>query len=288
MKKYLVIGNPIGHSLSPLIHNYWMKKYHLIDSVYEKKKVEKKDLIGIVDQVRSGEIKGVNITVPYKKEIIPLLDEIKGDAQLTQSVNTLCKVNNEVHGYNTDIKGFKYSLDNSHPSSNLKYNFIDCKNKNILIIGAGGVTSSILEAFIDTANKIYITNRTKEKAKELKKLGDISITLLGRKKNTIEVVEWGEKPEICDVVINTTSVGLTRDENLNLDFKDYQNNKNTLFYDLIYNPKETKFLKEARLRGNKTMNGKMMFIWQAQIAFHMWTGVEAEIDGHVIKLLNND
>ena len=288
MKKYLVIGNPIGHSLSPLIHNYWMKKYHLIDSVYEKKKVEKKDLIGIVDQVRSGEIKGVNITVPYKKEIIPLLDEIKGDAQLTQSVNTLCKVNNEVHGYNTDTKGFKYSLDDSHLPNNLEYNFIDCKNKNILIIGAGGVTSSILEAFIDTANKIYITNRTKEKAKELKKLGDISITLLGRKKNTIEVVEWGEKPEICDVVINTTSVGLTRDENLNLDFKDYQNNKNTLFYDLIYNPKETKFLKEARLRGNKTMNGKMMFIWQAQIAFHMWTGVEAEIDGHVIKLLNND
>jgi shikimate dehydrogenase len=288
MKKYLVIGNPIGHSLSPLIHNYWMKKYHLIDSVYEKKKIEKKDLIGIVDQVRSGEIKGVNITVPYKKEIIPLLDEIKGDAQLTQSVNTLCKVNNEVHGYNTDTKGFKYSLDDSHLPNNLEYNFIDCKNKNIFIIGAGGVTSSILEAFIDTANKIYITNRTKEKAKELKKLGDISITLLGRKKNTIEVVEWGEKPEICDVVINTTSVGLTRDENLNLDFKDYQNNKNTLFYDLIYNPKETKFLKEARLRGNKTMNGKMMFIWQAQIAFHMWTGVEAEIDGDVIKLLNND
>ena len=288
MKKYLVIGNPIGHSLSPLIHNYWMKKYHLIDSVYEKKKVEKKDLIGKVDQVRSGEIKGVNITVPYKKEIIPLLDEIKGDAQLTQSVNTLCKVNNEVHGYNTDTKGFKYSLDDSHLPNNLEYNFIDCKNKNIFIIGAGGVTSSILEAFIDTANKIYITNRTKEKAKELKKLGDISITLLGRKKNTIEVVEWGEKPEICDVVINTTSVGLTRDENLNLDFKDYQNNKNTLFYDLIYNPKETKFLKEARLRGNKTMNGKMMFIWQAQIAFHMWTGVEAEIDGDVIKLLNND
>ena len=288
MRKYLVIGNPIGHSLSPLIHNYWMKKYHLIDSVYEKKKVEKKDLIGIVDQVRSGEIKGVNITVPYKKEIIPLLDEIKGDAQLTQSVNTLCKVNNEVHGYNTDTKGFKYSLDDSHLPNNLEYNFIDCKNKNIFIIGAGGVTSSILEAFIDTANKIYITNRTKEKAKELKKLGDISITLLGRKKNTIEVVEWGEKPEICDVVINTTSVGLTRDENLNLDFKDYQNNKNTLFYDLIYNPKETKFLKEARLRGNKTMNGKMMFIWQAQIAFHMWTGVEAEIDGDVIKLLNND
>ena len=288
MKKYLVIGNPIGHSLSPLIHNYWMKKYRLIDSVYEKKKVEKKDLIGIVDQVRNGEIKGVNVTVPYKKEIIPLLDDIKGDAQLTQSVNTLCKVNNEVHGYNTDTKGFKYSLDDLHPANNLKYNFIKCKNKNIFIIGAGGVTSSILEAFIDTANKIYITNRTKEKADEVKKFSDISITLLGRKKNTIEVVDWGEKPEICDVVINTTSVGLKKNENLDMDFKDYENNKNTLFYDVIYNPKETNFLKKARFRGNKVMNGKMMFLWQAQIAFQMWTGVSAEVDEDVIKLLDND
>ena len=110
MKKYLVIGNPINHSLSPLIHNYWMEKHGLNDCVYEKKKVEKKDLINIVDQVRNGEIKGVNITVPYKKEIIPLLDNIKGDAQLTQSVNTLCKVNNEVYGYNTDTSGFKKSL----------------------------------------------------------------------------------------------------------------------------------------------------------------------------------
>ena len=277
MKKYLVVGNPISHSLSPLIHNYWMKKHGLIDSVYEKKKLEKKDLITLVNQVRGGKLKGVNITAPYKKEIIPLLDEIKGDAQLTQSVNTLCKVNNEVHGYNTDTKGFKNSLENDH---------VDYKNKNIFIIGAGGVTSSVLEAFVGTANKIYITNRTREKAEELKKLGDTSITLLGRKSTTIEVVDWGERPEICDIIVNTTSVGLAKDENLNLDFEDYENNNKTLFYDLIYNPKETNLLKKARLRGNKTMNGKMMFLWQAQIAFQMWTGVVARVDDKVIKLLD--
>ena len=276
MKKYLVIGNPIGHSLSPLIHNYWMKKYKLIDSIYEKKKVEKKDLKGIVDQIRNEEIKGANVTVPFKKEIIDLLDHIKGDAQLTQSVNTLCKVNNEVHGYNTDTEGFKNSLIDG---------YIDYENKNIFIVGAGGVTSSILEVFMDTANKIYITNRTKEKAKDLKKLGDMSTTLLGHKKK-IEVINWGEKPQVCDIVINTTSVGLAKDENLDLNFKDYENNKNVLFYDLIYNPKETNFLKDARLRGNKTMNGKMMFLWQAQIAFQMWTNVCPKIDDEVIKLLD--
>ena len=247
MRKYLVIGNPIDHSLSPLIHNHWMKKHKLSDSVYEKKKVEKKDLEGIVNQVRNGEIKGVNITVPYKKEIISLLDDVKGDAQLTQSVNTLCKVNNEVHGYNTDTEGFKNSLTDD---------YVEYHNKNIFIIGAGGVTPSILKAFVDTANKIYITNKTKEKANELKRLGDISTALFGRTKDIIEVVDWGEKPKTCDIIINTTSVGLTKDENLSLDFEDYKGKKNVLFYDLIYNPKETNFLKKARLRGNKTMNGK--------------------------------
>ena len=277
MKKYLVIGNPIGHSLSPLIHNYWMKKYGLIDSVYEKKKVEIKDLKGIVDQVRNGQIKGVNITVPFKKEIIVLLDQVKGDALLTQSVNTLYKTNNKVHGYNTDIEGFKESLQEGS---------IDYENKNIFILGAGGVTSSILEVFINTAKKIYITNRTKKKAEELKKLGDISIAALQREKEIIEVINWGKKPEICDIVINTTSVGLIKGENLDLDFEDYKNNKNVLFYDLIYNPKETNFLKSAKLRGNKTMNGKMMFLWQAQIAFKIWTNISPEINNEVIKLLD--
>ena len=277
MKKYLVIGNPIEHSLSPLIHNYWIKKYGLIDSVYEKKKVEKKDLKVIVDQVRNGQIKGLNITVPFKKEIIDLLDCVHGDALLTQSVNTLCKVNKEVHGYNTDTEGFKESLQDGS---------IDYENKNIFILGAGGVTSSILKAFVGTAKKIYITNRTKKKAEELKKLGDISIAALQLEKETIEVIDWGKKPKVCDIVINTTSVGLKEDENLDLEFEDYENNKDVLFYDLIYNPRETNFLKDAKLRDNRTMNGKMMFLWQAKIAFKIWTNISPEIDDEAIRLLD--
>mgnify|MGYP001304939372 FL=1 len=277
MKKYLVIGNPIEHSLSPLIHNYWIKKYGLIDSVYEKKKVEKKDLKVIVDQVRNGQIKGLNITVPFKKEIIDLLDCVHGDALLTQSVNTLCKVNKEVHGYNTDTEGFKESLQDGS---------IDYENKNIFILGAGGVTSSILKAFVGTAKKIYITNRTKKKAEELKKLGDISIAALQLEKKTIEVIDWGKKPKVCDIVINTTSVGLKEDENLDLEFEDYENNKDVLFYDLIYNPRETNFLKDAKLRDNRTMNGKMMFLWQAKIAFKIWTNISPEIDDEAIRLLD--
>jgi len=278
MKKYLVIGNPISHSLSPLIHNYWMKKHRLLDSTYEKKKVEKKDLINIVEQMRKGEISGVNITVPFKKEIIEFLDQVKGDAQTAQSVNTLVKEGNKVCGYNTDVEGFRDSLLDD---------LIEFKDKKIFILGAGGVASSILEAFVDTANKIYISNRTKKKAKELKKIGDLSLDLLNKNKNIIEVIDWGKIPEICDIVVNTTSVGLIKDENFNLDFSKYEKRKNILFYDLIYNPKETSFLKDARLRGNKTMNGKMMFLYQAMYSFQKWTGVTPKIDDETIKLLDN-
>tara|TARA_B110000967_G_scaffold86914_1_gene89509 strand:- start:284 stop:1096 length:813 start_codon:yes stop_codon:yes gene_type:complete len=270
MKKYLVIGNPIGHSLSPLIHNYWMKEHGLIDSTYEKKKIEKKDLESIVKQIRNDELKGVNITVPFKKEIIPFLDHLDSVALSTQSVNTLFKIKNEIWGYNTDADGFDDSL---------TWNNIDYRNKNIFILGAGGVTSSIIHNLILTANKIFITNRTKEKAEQLKKFTNLT----GKK---VEIIDWGQTPKVCDLVINTTSVGLKEDENLGLDFKDYENNKDVLFYDLIYNPEETSFLKSAKLRGNKTMNGKMMFLHQARIAFQLWTGVDVKINEEVIKLID--
>ena len=270
MRKYLVIGNPISHSLSPLIHNFWLEKHGLNDCIYEKKKVEKKDLENIVKQVRNDELKGVNVTVPFKKEIIPLLDHLDDVAKKTQSVNTLCKVKDEVWGYNTDVEGF----DDSLTGDNIEYN-----NKNIFILGAGGVTSSIIYNLIFTANKIYISNRTKKKAEQLKRFTDLT----GKE---IEIIDWGQTPKACDLVINTTSVGLTKDENLGIDFKDYKNNKDVLFYDIIYNPEETNFLKDARLRDNKTMNGKMMFLHQARIAFQIWTGIAAEIDDEVIKLLD--
>ena len=279
MNKYLVIGNPIAHSLSPLLHNYWFKKYRFLDSIYEKKKVEKKDLKKIVEQIKNDEVKGVNVTVPFKREIFNFIDTAPQEVQFTKSVNTLVKENDKVVGYNTDQQGFEISLEE---------NDWDCKDKKILIIGAGGVTPSILSTFIkvDGAEKIYLSNRTRSKAEELKKFWDKALGIYQMKKDTIEVIDWEKKSELCDLIINTTSVGLTKDEKLNFDFSDYNNKKNVLFYDLIYNPKETNFLKDARIRGNRTINGKMMFLWQAHLAFKMWTGVSPTIDEEVIKLLD--
>jgi len=277
MKKYLVIGNPIEHSQSPLIHNHWMKKYCLFDSIYEKRKVEERNLKNIVKEIRDNEIVGVNVTVPFKKLIIPFLDKLDSTAKKTESVNTLFKVKNKIVGYNTDEPGFALTMRELFPDANNSLMQKTLRGKNIFVLGAGGVTSSIIHTLENEGAKIFLSNRTKKKAEELKK-----------KYTEIKVLDWGKRPSICDIVINTTSIGLTKDEEIKIDFSDYDKNfhKNLLFYDLIYNPKETVFLKKARLRGNKTMNGKMMFLNQAKYAFNIWTNIMPEIDDEVIKLLD--
>ena len=123
--------------------------------------------------------------------------------------------------------------------------------------------------------KIFLSNRTKEKANELKKIFP-----------NIEVLDWGQRPQNFDVVVNTTSIGLKQNQRIDLDFSDCDKDKNKLFYDLIYNPRETNFLKEARLRGNQIKNGQKMFLNQAMYAFKLWTNIEPEIDIEIVKLLD--
>ena len=277
MKKYLVIGNPIEHSLSPLIHNHWIKKYRLPESVYEKKKVDQKDLKNIINEIKDEKIVGVNVTVPFKKSIIPYLDELHKTAKDTQSVNTIHKVDNKIVGYNTDTMGFSRTV-HEH------YNFAtpelatDASRRDFFILGAGGVTPSIITPLQFLVGRspgvVWVSNRTEKNANQLKKLFP-----------KIELIKWGERPSFfCDIVVNTTSVGLKKDDNINIDFTNID--KKTLFYDLIYNPKETNFLRDARLRGNKTINGKMMFLLQAKEAFRIWTNIAPDIDEEVVKLLD--
>ena len=167
-------------------------------------------------------------------------------------------------GHNTDIVGFETSIKKS------KYNFI---NKEVLILGAGGVVPSIIFALNQMkVSKIKISNRTKEKVENLKKIFE-----------NIEIIEWGEVPNF-DVIINATSIGLKKEDNINLDFSLISKNK--IFYDVIYNPKETNFLKTGQSLGNVTLNGKLMFIYQALSAFNIWHKFEPVVDENVIKLLD--
>ncbi|WP_435162894.1 shikimate dehydrogenase [Candidatus Pelagibacter bacterium nBUS_25] len=263
MKKFLVIGNPIEHSLSPVLHNYWIKNND-IDAIYEKRKLNENELEKLISQVREKKINGLNVTVPFKRTIIPFLDELSIEAQKTQSVNTIYLKGNKVTGHNTDIIGFETSI------KKLDYNL---NNKKVLILGAGGVVPSIIFALIKMkVSKITISNRTREKAENLKKLFE-----------NIELTEWGVVPNF-DVIINATSLGLKKEDKINLDFSSISKNK--FFYDVIYNPAETNFLKNGKKLGNIALNGKLMFIYQAFSAFKIWHGIEPDVNENVIKLLD--
>ena len=264
MKKYFVIGNPIDHSLSPKLHNHWFKENN-IDAVYDKKKIDENDLENIVTKLKKKQINGINVTVPLKKKVIPYLDKLSLEAEQTQSVNTIILKNDNLVGYNTDIGGFIKAIKN--------LNF-DIKGKKIFILGAGGVVPSLIFALNKMdVSKIIISNRTKKKAEDLKS-----------QFHNLEILDWGDINDF-DVIINATSLGLNK-ETINLDFSKFANDK--LFYDVIYNPAETNFLKEGKKLGNRTENGKLMFIYQAFEAFKLWHGIEPQVNSNTLEIIKND
>ena len=263
-KKFLVIGNPIDHSLSPKLHNYWLKENN-INAIYDKAKLEQNEIKNLIQDVKNQKILGCNVTVPFKKTVIPFMDRLSPEAEHTQSVNTIIFNEGDLVGHNTDIAGFERAIK--------KLNYI-IKGKKILILGAGGVVSSLIFALkkLDVL-KITISNRTLQKAENLKNLF-----------KNLNVLEWGVLPDF-DVIINATSLGLNN-EKINLDFSNV--GKNKLFYDVIYNPSETNFLKKGKKSGNISENGKLMFVYQAFEAFKLWHGIEPKINANILKLLDHD
>jgi len=264
MNKYLVIGNPIDHSLSPKLQNYWLKEYN-INATYDKIKLEDHEIKSFILDIKKQKIAGCNVTVPFKKKVIPFLDKLSPEADQTQSVNTITFDNGDLVGHNTDIAGFDAAIK--------KLNF-SLKGKRVLILGAGGVVSSIILALKNMqVQEITISNRTREKAENLRVLF-----------NNLKVLEWGKLVDF-DMIINATSLGLNN-EKINLDFSTLEKNK--LFYDVIYNPHETHFLKLGKESGNIIENGKTMFIYQAQEAFKLWHKIEPKVNEETLKMLDND
>ena len=265
MKKFLVIGNPIEHSLSPKLHNYWIKLNNL-NAIYEKKKLNAIEIEGLIKEIKQKKIEGINVTVPFKNLVIPYLDKLSNEAERTQSVNTIYLKDEMLIGHNTDIGGFE---------SALKHINYHVTGKKVLLLGAGGVSPSIILALQNMkADKIFLSNRTQSKAENLKK-----------KFNEIEIIKWGTIPNF-DMIINSTSIGLKKSDNIDLDYSKIGSDK--FFYDVIYNPPETNFLKLAKKYGNKGENGKLMFVYQALQAFKLWHGVEPKVNRDSIELLSND
>jgi len=283
MKKFIVIGNPIDHSLSPKLHNYWIKKNNL-NAIYEKRLVEDKDLKKLCDDVRVGKIEGFNVTVPFKEKIIKYLDGYTDTAMAVKAVNTVFRKYEDgeyiVMGDNTDVYGFVQSCPLRNSSK---------WGASALVIGAGGASKAIILGLCNlNVRQIAIINRTRKKAENLM---DQIVTPESFRGHF--VYEWCRDEKNMskpDIVVNCTSLGLKEEDRIPLDFSEYKKRfftKRVIFYDLIYNPEETNFLLNAKKIGQQAINGKMMFLYQAQKSFSIWHGIKPEINHEVINLLND-
>ena len=265
-KIFLVIGNPIKHSLSPQLHQYWFGK-NKINSEYKKLKIDQKQIKKILDKIRKKQIEGINVTIPFKNSVIKYLDILEGDAKKTSSVNTIYLRKQKLIGDNTDVYGFAFGI--------LKK--IKSKIKVAGIIGAGGVTSSIILALIKKGvRKIYITNRTFSKLKVFKK----------KFKGIIFPIRWNEHLNAfkeVQILINVSSLGMQGQKDLKFDFSIFNNKINVV--DIVYNPENTKFLRGARRYGHKTFSGLDMFVYQAQKAFYIWNKKKPKITNDIYKKL---
>ncbi len=268
MKKYLIIGKPVSHSLSPILHNYWFKKYN-IQSHYTFKEIEEHQIRDCLEDVRRKFVAGINVTLPYKQKVIPFLDDLVNDAKATKSVNTIyLDKNNKLVGDNTDVYGLQAAY--------LKEILNDKKKISALIIGAGGVSPSIIYALIKSGvSNIHITNRTYEK----------SLFLKNNFKN-IQTIKWenyNDNIKNYDLIINATSLGLKNGEHFTSFFSSYK--KTLIYIDTIYNPLETKMIGHLKKNNIKTFNGLNMLVYQGQKSFYLWNKVNPEIDNSLIELL---
>lgn len=264
MKKlFAVIGDPIRHSMSPIMHNDLFSSYQ-IDATYLPFQVKKEDLRDAVKGLKAIGAKGFNVTVPHKTAIIPFLDEVDDLAASIGAVNTVVNENGRLKGYNTDGPGFLKGLQIYIPSP---------AGKKIVIIGAGGAARAIYFTLAkESPFMIDIANRTIEKAKAL--IDDCPFPV----SSAAYSLEDAEKNlGNYDLVIQTTLIGMAPEvEEQPLDLSHLK--KQSHVCDIIYNPLETKFLRSAVSSGANVQNGIDMFVYQGALAFEKWTGIFPDVE----------
>ena len=275
MKKAAVIGFPISHSWSPIIHNYWLKEYNLVGQ-YEKIEVKPSDLkTFIVDKKNNNEFAGLNVTIPHKESVAKICDQLSENAKKLQAVNLITFKNNIVNGYNTDGDGFIESLKETFPE-------IDIPKLEIAIFGAGGAAKSIaLSLNEQKPKKISIFNRNFDRAVELVKNLKISA-------EPLHVSELKNSERSYDLLINATPLGMTGVNNL--ETFDFENIKGLNFFaDIVYNPEKTKNMYLAEEQNIKIMGGLGMLLYQAVPAFETFYGkkpkVSVGLKKHIAKYI---
>ncbi len=263
MKRVYLIGNPLGHSASPAMHNAAFRalgmdwQYDLLDTPREK-------LQEVFAKIRSEDCAGANVTVPHKQMVMEMLDEITDTARRIGAVNTITKRNEKLIGDNTDGLGF---------ISTLLENHIHPRNASIVILGAGGAAHAVSHALAnESAYEIIINNRTGAKAAEL------ADRLHNRFPKLKIAVNWIDAISDTNILINATSLGMSPDTTGSALRRQACISPRTIVIDLVYNPLETKFLSDAKRAGARTINGLGMLVHQGAAAFKMWTNREPLIE----------
>ena len=262
MKKLAVIGDPVEHSLSPIIQNAVLKQLGLEkEFVFEKILVHSDELGKFMQDVRKNNITGLNVTIPHKLAIMKFLDKFSVGARLIGAVNTVVKKGEKLIGHNTDGIGCLNSL---------KEKGINIQGKKVVLLGAGGAARAIAFVLAQTdIQNLTIVNRTPEKTNELAK------ELIQKTKAKVISAGLENLKEIlsnADILINATSVGMNSDETL---VTSEQMHKNLVVLDIVYSPLKTKLLQEAEKAGAKIIDGLEMLIQQGAIAFELFTGKKA-------------
>lgn len=265
-----VVARPIKHSISPFIHNYAFDKLG-INGVYVAWDIPEEDLEETVKNIRRYDMWGINVSMPYKQTVIQYMDELTDSAQLIGAVNTVINRDGKLIGHNTDGIGFFKSLE--------KFTAFEVKDKVMTILGGGGAaTALIAQAALNGAQKINIFNQTdfleetKAKAKELTQKTGVATEVFPVE----DLVLIQEKVLVSDLFVNATSVGM--DGKSMIVEEDMTFPENLQVADVIYQPFATPFLKLARSRGLKAINGLGMLLFQAAEAFEAWTGQEMPSD----------
>jgi len=262
----LIIGDPVNHSLSPLMHNAAYEAVGLEEQfVYLAASVSVTQMKSVIESVRTLGIKGLTCTVPHKIAVIPFLDAIDEIAKKIGAVNSVANTNGILKGYNTDWIG---------AISPLK-KIMSLKNKKVLVIGAGGAARAVVYGLVHEKAKVTVINRTIEKAKKL------AFEFGCHNQDTINELFLATQ----DIIINTTSVGMHPHEGL-LPIPLEGIHKGQILMDIVYAPYETEFLKQGKKIGAKIIHGTEMLLFQGTAQFELYTGVKAPIEVMKKTLLN--
>ena len=264
-----VIGFPIDHSVSPIIHNHWIDEYQINTDRYKKISVDPKLFEEEVLLLKESGMLGLNVTVPLKELAFSFSEEQTKAVKQTGAVNTLTFKNGKVYGDNTDVVGFQRSLDKETVENNIT-------NKKCLVLGAGGAARAVVCALNNLNGEVYICNRTFEKALKIQQDLGIHPKVIKLKNLSAAIGEMS-------FIVNTTSLGLGNTENTMVDFT--QVDSQAFVYDLIYNPKLTKFLSAAKERKLGYQNGIKMLIEQAAESFKIWHNIHPKNSDELMNVL---